>query len=201
MSYKALYPGGLIHSIANQSGMALTHLCINAAPQGLLSEILEVAHWPILRKITIVIRNGELAGGAEYANDRNQRQAVLTKFLAQHPLIEAFRLSDRNFARLVTLPANTMTRLRSVDFSGLSFGDVNHWLPPDISERLWFTPFLFTGFSLKYVALLKSLRFCFLSDAGPEDLERLAEMAPQLEKLQYKPGSYGYGEQDPVSAL
>jgi len=125
------------------------------------------------------------------SGDKEQRRERLTDFLSRHPLLEVFRLVDQEYFGIVTIPENSMLALRTIDFSGLSFHNT-HWLPTDVGERLWFTPYVFNRFSLHHLASLKQLRFCLLSDAGPEDLVRLAEIAPQLERLRYEPGDRGY---------
>lgn len=124
-------------------------------------------------------------------HDDLTRHHIVTDFFKRHAQLGALRVVGPLSTMLtVSLPANTMIKLRTLEFDNLSFEEGSNCLPRDIMERLWYTPFRFTLSSWSHLVQMKSLRFCMFSDPNPKSLEKLYQVAPQLERLWYNPLPY-----------
>jgi len=144
-------------------------------------------HFPLLQKLTLHIGNTADIFGT--INDREEMRRIVYRFLKRHSELEALSLFGAAFTGVVTLPANTMVKLRSVGFQDLSLhSDWNRCIPKDVMERLWYTTFNHTISTLPQIFEMKSLRFCTFSDPNPmgDNLENLWRVAPQLERLSYR---------------
>jgi len=171
----------VLDTLFNFPAKSLTHLYIKGWLGYTFYEILPKYQWPLLQKLILCLND---RGAAFAIIPKKQKQQIVKEFLARHSGLESLCVRGTLSEWLKTsIPANTTTRLRTLDFDGASFQDGVHGLPDDVKERLWCIPLKFSISSLDHLSGMKFVRFCMFTDPDPKNLAILCKTVPQLERL------------------
>lgn len=86
------------------------------------------------------------------APDAFIKRQILQIFLARNSLLETFNFVDRESPDVVTIPRQTMAKLRIIRFYGLSLAH-RGWLLGDVKQQLWYIPVAFTISDLHHIPI------------------------------------------------
>ena len=150
-----------------------------------MANTIETIHWPQLRRITINGYDAEL-----YYNEYEGLMRGLRIFLSRHTLLEAVSLKRTGFP-LDSLPEDSLPKLRSLecdDWGKTVYGRNRRKytyprLPQSIARNIHHFRPIIEDEMLDVLKDMAELRTCLIW--GVNDIEKLHEYAPKLERLLY----------------